>query len=292
MYLSPAFLYDTQPSSMKAPKVTMASKQLQNNSITQHFQRWWQELMNDFWRGRGGVEKTAHRATVPSLRMTGGGGRHSCVQGFGKSPWIPSTACQPAISRIKTEMWHSFSHVHRHGCDAYNTNLFKKRNYTHSRFCRLLSEWTLEVKWLIDNPEIFFPLMKTGNGWCECLKFQCFTFRHMVGIQYLFTAGVSTFSVSPFVSTFSLIPAPDSLLHQSPHLLVCTRHSQFASYGLATPMGLRTFQEDCEVNLLNSKKLPAFPVCTVELSTGYVICEIMTHWMKNRCENPEVFYLS
>lgn len=87
----------------------------------------------------------------------------------------------------------------------------------------------------------------------------------MVGTEYLLTTDVSTCSFSPVVSIFVLVPVPDSLLHQSPHLLVHTQQQQFSSNGLATPRDLwEPFRRSGRSNLLNSKKLCASCVHTVE----------------------------
>lgn len=91
--------------------------------------------MNDFGGG-GGVgkgEKTMHGAMVPTLRTTGGGGRHRCVQGLGKSPWTQAMPVNQ-LDRVSRQTWHSFSHVYRQCCEAYNRNLLKRRNYIHSSF--------------------------------------------------------------------------------------------------------------------------------------------------------------
>lgn len=68
-----------------------------------------------------------------------------------------------------------------------------------------------------------------------------------VGIQYLFTSGVSTLSVPHFVSIFSLIPAPDSLPHQSSHLLVVPTTVPVHKLWFGDSYGLRTYQEAYEV---------------------------------------------
>lgn len=115
---------------------------------------------------------------------------------------------------------------------------------------------------------------------------------HMVGIQYLLATGVSPFFLAPSASTFFFHCSPYQFTSAIYSTSWCTREQESSKHDLGPPEDpWNPCGRSARSNFPNTKELLAFHICTFEVSTGTMTCDITTQRMRNSYEIPAVFYL-